>query len=276
MELYRELKSLYIIVGIGYAALGSIAGIKKWNDTPYSQPIFWSSLFCIWLLHGYTLHKTILQNDIIQLNVATSVSLLVALAIAIYTIGQYGHWAYASKQMYRFWHLTLIPSALFAVLPSIWSHSHPLITEGSFWARIHWWIGLLSIATLCVATIQAEWLMHWSKRLKKMPHDFDAAPSLLVLERGLFGWITISFLLQSSTIITGTFFSEQLWHHAFKWSHKILFALITWLFLCILLWRRHREGIRGHAVALWLRWSCAFAILGYIGSKFVLEVLLHR
>jgi ABC-type uncharacterized transport system permease subunit len=86
MELYRELKSLYIIVGIGYAALGSIAGIKKWNDTPYSQPIFWSSLFCIWLLHGYTLHKTILQNDIIQLNVATSVSLLVALAIAIYTI----------------------------------------------------------------------------------------------------------------------------------------------------------------------------------------------
>lgn len=268
--------SMYIAVAIGYGVLGYLAGWQRWQQWAWGHRFFWFGMGCVWALHASALHASISGQNEINLDVATAVSLLVAMAVAVYTIGQRGFWGHSTKEMYRFWHMSLVPSGIAAALPLLWPHSHPLILGGSAWTRVHWWIGLLSVATLCVATLQATWLAHWGQRLKIAPGEFDSAPSLLALEKALFVWVWISFGLLTIAVISGMFFSEQLWGYPFRWSHKVMFTMATWGLLAWMLWRRWREGIRGHTVARWLQWSCALVVLGYVGSKFVLEVLLKR
>ncbi|MES2205265.1 MAG: cytochrome c biogenesis protein CcsA [Pseudomonadota bacterium] len=267
--------NMYVWVAIGYLVLGILASLPRWHIWSKGSTFFWFGMAIVWLLHTFALKNSIFIDHEINLDVATAFSLLVALSVGVYTIGQKGFWKISIKEMYRFWHLFLIPAACISAFPLVWQHSHFLISGGSVWMRTHWWIGLLSLAMLNVATLQAIWLAHRGKYLKTSPAEFENTPSLLSLERSLFIWIWSSFALLTITIISGTIFSEQL-GYAPHWSHKVMFTLITWCLLAHLLWRRSREGVRGYVVAKQLTWSYALIILGYLGSKFVLEVLLKR
>ncbi len=267
--------SMYVWVAMGYLALGTLAGLARWQAWSKSTTFFGFGMVIVWLLHAIALKGSIFIANEINLDVATAFSLLVALSVAVYTIGQKGFWKISIREMYRFWHLFLIPAACISAFPLLWQHSHFLISGGSPWMRAHWWIGLLSLAMLNVATLQAIWLAHHGKHLKTSPAEFENTSSLLSLERSLFIWIWSSFGLLTITIISGTLFSEQLGYTP-HWSHKVMFTLLTWCLLAHLLWRRSREGIRGYVVARQLTWSYGLIVAGYLGSKFVLEVLLKR
>ncbi|MEZ5727891.1 MAG: cytochrome c biogenesis protein CcsA [Burkholderiaceae bacterium] len=104
----------------------------------------------------------------------------------------------------------------------------------------------------------------------------DRLPPLLVLERILFRFITIGFVMLSLTAISGVFFSEAVFGRALRFDHKTVFTLISWFVFATLLVGRWRRGWRGR-VALRLTFAgFAVLLLAYAGSRFVLEVLLHR
>ncbi|HSB96504.1 MAG TPA: cytochrome c biogenesis protein CcsA, partial [Spongiibacteraceae bacterium] len=58
--------------------------------------------------------------------------------------------------------------------------------------------------------------------------------------------------------------------------HKTVFSLISWLIFAILLWGHHRLGWRGHTAVRWTLAGFSLLVLAYFGSKFVLELMLHR
>jgi ABC-type uncharacterized transport system permease subunit len=71
-------------------------------------------------------------------------------------------------------------------------------------------------------------------------------------------------------------FSEQLFGAAIKWDHKTIFALLSWILFAALLTGRKWRGWRGKTALRFTLAGFATLVLAYVGSRFVLEVVLHR
>ena len=83
-----------------------------------------------------------------------------------------------------------------------------------------------------------------------------------------------SFVLLSATLLTGVLFvqnllAQHLWH-------KTVLSVLSWLVLGVLLFGRWRYGWRGARALKLVLTSMALLGLAFFGSKFVLELLLHK
>jgi ABC-type uncharacterized transport system permease subunit len=101
-------------------------------------------------------------------------------------------------------------------------------------------------------------------------------PPLMVLEKLLFSLIGLGFFLLSLTLLSGTVFSSEVFGRAFRFDHKTLFTLLAWLVFAVLLLGRKLQGWRGRTALRFTLLGFALLLLGYVGSRFVLEVLLGR
>ena len=101
-------------------------------------------------------------------------------------------------------------------------------------------------------------------------------PPLLAMESLLFRLIHIAFFLLSLTLASGILFSETLFGKPLSFNHKTLFAIISWLIFAALLVGRHMRGWRGRTALRWTLAGFAALLLAYVGSRFVLEVILGR
>jgi ABC-type uncharacterized transport system permease subunit len=104
----------------------------------------------------------------------------------------------------------------------------------------------------------------------------DKLPALLTMEKLLFRLIAFGFLLLSLTVLSGIVFSEQLFGRAMRWDHKTVFTLMSWALFGVLLAGRYWRGWRGKTALGFTLAGFAMLLLGYVGSRFVLEVILHR
>jgi ABC-type uncharacterized transport system permease subunit len=70
--------------------------------------------------------------------------------------------------------------------------------------------------------------------------------------------------------------SEQLTGQWIRADHKTVFAFISWLIFGALLIGRKVRGWRGSKATAWTIAGFIMLLLAYVGSRFVLEVLLNR
>lgn len=104
----------------------------------------------------------------------------------------------------------------------------------------------------------------------------DQLPALLTMERLLFRVIGIGFVLLSLTVLSGFVFSEQVFGRPLRLDHKSVFALLSWALFAALLAGRKWQGWRGRTALRFTLAGFATLALAYVGSRFVLEVVLHR
>ena len=118
----------------------------------------------------------------------------------------------------------------------------------------------------------------WGPRLHRGVADATTAelPPLLTLERFLFRFLGLGFILLTLTVLSGVFFSEEVFGKPLQFNHKTVFSIMAWLVFGGLLLGRQRYGWRGRVALRWILTGTTFLFLAYLGSKFVLEVLLHR
>jgi ABC-type uncharacterized transport system permease subunit len=64
--------------------------------------------------------------------------------------------------------------------------------------------------------------------------------------------------------------------HTWRWDHKTVFSLLAWVIFSVLLIGRYGFGWRGKRAVQVLYTGSLFLLLGYVGSRFVLEVILGR
>ena len=85
-------------------------------------------------------------------------------------------------------------------------------------------------------------------------------------------------MLLSATLLAGLLFTEQLYGagRVWKWDHKTVFSVLSWLAFLVLLLGRARFGWRGRKAVRVLYVGSLLLLLAYVGSRFVLEILLHR
>ena len=101
---------------------------------------------------------------------------------------------------------------------------------------------------------------------------------LMTLERLTFRFVEAGFVLLSATLLVGWLFAEQLYGPglAWQWNHKTIFSLLAWLTFAGLLTGRAKLGWRGLKAIRLLYLGSGLLLLGYAGSRFVLEVVLNR
>lgn len=97
-------------------------------------------------------------------------------------------------------------------------------------------------------------------------------PSLQVLERLMFEFIWAAFILLTITIGTGFYFIEDMF--AQHLVHKTFFTLASWLVFAGLLLGHHLLGWRGKLAVKITIGGFVLLMLGYFGSKIVLEFLI--
>lgn len=169
-------------------------------------------------------------------------------------------------------------AAVASLLPVVTSHPHRFPYASEPWAALHVAVALLAYALFIVAALQALVLMGLERRLRRhlLDRRSDAAPPLLTLERFLFRLVGAGFVLLTLTVVSGVFFSEELFGRALTFTHKSIFSVLAWLTFGALLWGRRRYGWRGKIALRWILTGTGLLFLAYFGSKFVLEVVLGR
>jgi ABC-type uncharacterized transport system permease subunit len=119
-----------------------------------------------------------------------------------------------------------------------------------------------------------------ARESRAMRHLFsrwlDRLPPLLVMERILFQFIFVGFVFLSLTALSGVVFAEQVFGRAPKLDHKTVFTLLSWAIFGALLFGRWRWGWRGRTALRVTVAGFAMLLLAYVGSRFVLEVVLQR
>jgi ABC-type uncharacterized transport system permease subunit len=101
-------------------------------------------------------------------------------------------------------------------------------------------------------------------------------PPLLTLERLLFRILTLGFVLLTLTLATGAIYSEEVFGRALRLNHKTVFAILSCAIFGLLLAGRWRYGWRGRKALRWTLAGFVMLLLAYVGSRFVIEVILGR
>jgi ABC-type uncharacterized transport system permease subunit len=172
-----------------------------------------------------------------------------------------------------------LPVAAIAVLlPRVFVNPHRMSFADEPWAALHITVALVAYAMLIVAALQALLLLSLERRLHRgvAARGEAAMPPLLTLERFLFRLVLLGYALLTVTMLSGIVFSEELFGKPLTLTHKVVFSVLGWLAFSALLVGRYRYGWRGRTALRWILAGSALLLLAYIGSKFVLEAILHR
>ena len=110
-----------------------------------------------------------------------------------------------------------------------------------------------------------------------LPPLLRGLPPLLAMERLLFRIIAAGFVLLTLTLASGMLFSEELFGKPLQLTHKMVFGIAAVDHLRRPAARARALGLaRAHRACAGRSPASSSLVLAYIGSKFVLEVILHR
>jgi ABC-type uncharacterized transport system permease subunit len=173
--------------------------------------------------------------------------------------------------------IVLPVAAVAALLPALVTNPHRFPYAGQPWAAAHIAVALLAYACLMVAAVTALLMTGLEKRLHRGVAAADVdTPPLLTLERYLFRLVAAGFVLLTLALASGALFSEQVFGKPLTFTHKSLFSVLSWAVFGALLVGRWRLGWRGRQAANWIVAGSVLLVLAYLGSKFVIEVVLGR
>jgi ABC-type uncharacterized transport system permease subunit len=220
-----------------------------------------------WLLHGLTLTWSLVGNEP-HFDWAPALSITGWLVLTVYGIESLLYPKLRERRV-------LAVFAAGAVLLATVFPGKVLDVGTSPWLPLHLALAIASYGLFGAAVVHA-WLTTRAETQIRLATDPEAGMPLLALERLTFRFVTAGFLLLSATLLAGFFFSETLYGRAWKWDHKTVLSTLAWVCFAVLIVGRARFGWRGRKARGVLYAGAALLVLAYVGSRFVLEVVLGR
>ncbi|GGB98411.1 cytochrome C assembly family protein [Pseudoduganella buxea] len=230
-----------------------------------------------WLAHGAALWFDVMVPGSLRLGFAAMLSSALWISVAAYWIENRNFPLDGLRRM-------VMPCAAAAVaLQGVFPGALIALQGRSPMFGWHIAVATLAYSTLTIAAFHAVLMALQESRLHTrtgspgfLAAALDQLPALLTMEKLLFRLIGFGFTLLSLTVLSGIVFSEQLFGQALKWDHKSVFTLLSWLLFAALLAGRHFRGWRGKTALSFTLAGFATLLLAYVGTRFVLEVVLHR
>ncbi len=256
--------SLILALGAALAYVVSAVGAAR-----LGVPAVRVAVRIAWILHGILLAMS-LFGEAPRFGFAPALSVTAWLVAAVYAV---------ESQVYPLlqtrWALSVL-GALAVLLAALFPGSL-LHANASSWLPLHWALGIASYGLFGVAVVHA-WFMNRAEERIRLAADSHTGMPLLTMERLIFRFVTAGFLLLSATLLVGILFEKQLYGSAVpvKWDHKTAFSVLSWLTFAVLLVGRARFGWRGKRAVRVLYIGSGLLLLAYVGSRFVLEVILGR
>jgi ABC-type uncharacterized transport system permease subunit len=256
------------------AAGDPAGGLRTWERAALLLPI---------ALHGWLLYADVIAPSQPRFGFAHALSAMLWLAVLFY---------WAESFFYNLEGMqapVLALAALTAPLPAIFP-GYATTHAASLEFKLHLVLAMLAYSLFTIAILHAllmavvERRLHGARKgpmaigepLGPLRGPFASLPPLLTLEKLLFRLIGAAFALLTLTLATGIIFSESLFGRPIRFDHKSVFAVVSWLTFAALLVGRHFYGWRGRTALRWTLAGFVLLLLAYIGSRFVLEVVLGR
>jgi len=223
-------------------------------------------------LHALLIARSMFAPDGLHLGVGNAVSAILWLTVLVY---------WAGSILYRLdglQSLVLPVAAVAVLLPAVLPSVRPLPNTEFVVFKIHLLIAMLAYSLFTIASLHVLLMALLERRLHHggLPRVLQGLPPLLAMETLLFRIIWAGFILLTATIASGVLYSEELFGRAARFNHKTLFGVLSWIIFAALLGGRHVYGWRGRVAVRWTLTGFLMPVLAYVGSKFVLEVILGR
>jgi ABC-type uncharacterized transport system permease subunit len=239
------------------------AGLRGWERSAILVPL---------ALHGWLLYDGIFAAAELRFGFAQALSVMMFLGVAVYWFESL---FYPLDGMEP---LVLPLAALAAPLPAFFpglASSGAHAQAAAF--KLHLALAMIAYSLFVIALMHATLMAAAERQLHgKAGLAFGHLPPLLTLERLLFRMIGAAFIFLTLTLASGIVFSETLFGRALRADHKTIFAILSWLTFGALLAGRWRDGWRGRTAVRWTLGGFVLLVLAYVGSRFVLEVVLGR
>ncbi len=152
-----------------------------------------------------------------------------------------------------------------------WAVPGQVHQAGSPWAPLHWVLGLASYGLVGAAVVHAWLTQRAETRLRSGASLVTAGLPLLRLERLTFQFVAAGVAVLGAAVLLGAWFSPK-----WTWDHKTVFAILSWVVLAGLVAGRQLLGWRGRQAVRWVYVGSGLLLLSYVGSRFVLQVVLNR
>lgn len=232
-----------------------------------------------WCVHGLALGLSIHAEHALRIGFAVMWSAAIWVSVLVFLVENRNF----SVDGLR---LLVLPQAAVSVLMPVFFPGSLVVLAGKP-AMFPWHVGIaiLAYSTLTIAAFHAlvmyvqDFSLH---RLRQrtaqswLEKALDRLPALLKMEHILILLVSLGFIFLTLTVLSGVIFSEQFLGVAFKIDHKTVLSLLSWLLFAVLLAGRQWRGWRGKAVLRITLFGFVTLLLAYVGSRFVLEVMLHR
>ena len=246
-------------------------GIAAWERLGILAPL---------ALHSYLIYGSIFVASELHFGFSQALSVMLWLAVLIY-------WVESLIFNLEGMHALALPlAAVCSALPALFpGMATPPYTQ-SFEFRSHLLLAMLAYSLFTIAALHAALMSLLERRLHGgtragsgeglFAGPLASLPPLLTLEALLFRLLTLGFVLLTLTLATGFVFSEELFGKAVRFNHKTVFGVISWFIFGALLTGRYAYGWRGRKALRWTLAGFISLLLAYVGSKFVLEVILGK
>jgi ABC-type uncharacterized transport system permease subunit len=267
---------------LAYAVLGGslwirLAGAGEVEQTGRTARL---CLLGALVLHGIGLQQSMLGSQHLFIGWALALSAAIWLGMVVF-------WLESLLVRIDGLQLLLLPAAAIASgLAAVFPQGQFVPHADDPWLRVHLLIALAAYGLITIAALHAMMMALLDRHLHR-PLDapaersiigrvLDSQPPLLVQEQLLFRIIWIGFIVLTLAVGSGSVASMKLTGKILPFDHKTVFTLLSWLTFGVLLAGRHVWGWRGRVALRWTLTGFGFLILAYTGSRFVLEMILHR
>lgn len=220
-------------------------------------------------LHGWTVSSSILTSDGLNLSVINALSLTVWTTICLLMLSNIFQ---ATESL----GLPVYSLAIIILGVQSISHEPAVIIHADSGVTVHILssisaFGLITIAALTAGLVAFQ---HNALRQHKLIGLLRTLPPLTLMENLLFEFIGVGLLLLTASLVTGMLYLEDLF--AQHLVHKTVLSITGWLVLTTLMTGRFLFGWRGPKAVRWTIAGFTLLMLGYFGSKVVLELILHQ
>lgn len=277
---------LHVSASALYAALALYFWRTRWAAAAPGNMRAWerTAMLVPLAFHGWLLYRALVLPPTLHFGFGLALSVTLWFGVLVYIVES------LFLNLDGMQPLVLPVAALAAPLPALF----PGLSEISAYTaslefRVHVLLAMSAYSVFTIAILHAVLMALIERRLHRAhrhPAGHDTAqplvgpwgslPPLLTLERMLFQLIGIAFALLTLTLATGAIFSESLFGRPIRFNHKTVFAVLSWFTFAALLYGRRFHGWRGRTALRWTFAGFVLLLLAYVGSRFVLEVILGR
>lgn len=276
LEHYKACLAMTIMINslavVGWLAVWVLIALRLRARFLGLEPHYRHLLVLLWslalLIHGWTiLHSLWAQQPTIFINFATASSIVMWLSSTVLFITML-------KRPLETLGIIVIPFTLVSVLlPLAESTPTPVINLNTG-LGIHIFTSLLAYSMLTLAALQAL-LLAWQNRHLHNHNPrglIKTLPPLLDMEALLFKLIQLGVVLLTLGLVSGMLYVDNLFSQHLV--HKTILSIVAWLIFSTLLIGHWQAGWRGRIAIRWTLSGFFFLMLGFFGSKFVLEFLI--